>query len=479
MNFKRIFTAVILAALTLGLVAAPPARAGRRQLLFSPLCILQNPNYFIYDKAADKWMLNEVGANELFCAVANAGATGIRVLPWAPWEAHPYGLSSQFQPYRMNVDRTKFDLAAFNDYYFPLARRFIEIAKKYGLTTWFVLGDNCQFAGNYDRWSPWSNNAQGIGTFYESKAFPYFKKWFEKCIDEFAGLGVCWAWGNETNRPQMVDLARAAILPVVKARNLDFTKMTYGATMEEVDYLPPPAADQYPGIAGTLDWLKKLVGDTLGDKAKLSIWKEVHSIGGKGYPKVPNRLHQALYWWARTANNGIRIWLSNDGVFDGNSTCDVEQDGAVTKRRPSTERMAEIVQITMAYANDFTYEHLPKTKDLVCITATLRAMYRAMTGKDPETKYHYEPPPPPIEYVTLAVCEISKLLPNPYCPKVIEEQFVKGEEPTQICTVHKKPDEPPAPECSCGAWLDTEGGTRKADVWRWIKCLFGGPKRCK
>jgi len=373
-----------------------------RQLTFSPLASIGSHD-FIYDRPTDKWTLNEDAVNRLFCDVANAGATGIRVIPYNPWNAHPHGLSSQFQPYMMDFDREKFDLAHFNGWYFPLVRKYIEIAKKYGMTTWFALLDNCQFAGDYDKWCPWSNNTQGIGTFYESKAWPFVKAWFEKCLAEFAGLGVCWAWGNETNDPRMVDLVKTAILPVIRAKGLDLKNMAYGATMKEVDYKPMPEGwvptpeqprwDYYPGMAGTLDWLKKLVGDEMGDAAKFSIWKEVHSIGGKGYPKIPNRLHQALYWWARPKNNGIRIWLSNDGVFDGNSTCDIEG----VKRRPSAERMAEIVKSTLVYANDFTYEHLPKTRDLACITATLRAMYKAMYGKDPVEKYHYEPPVEPPE----------------------------------------------------------------------------------
>jgi len=56
--------------------------------------------------------------------------------------------------------------------------------------------------------------------------------------------------------------------------------------------------------------------------------------------------------------------------------------------------------MTLKYGNDFTYEHLPKTEDLACITATVKAMYKAMTGKDPVAKYHYtppvEPPEPPV-----------------------------------------------------------------------------------
>ena len=415
-----------------------------RQLIFSPLASIGSQN-FIYDHIADRWSLDEDAVNRLFCAVANAGATGIRVIPYNPWNAHPYGLKSQFQPYALNADCTAFNLGAFNGWYFPIVRKYIEIAKKYGMTAWFALGDNCQFAGDYKKWSPWSSNTQGIGTFYESKAWPFVKAWFEKCLAEFAGLGVCWAWGNETNDPRMVDLVKTAILPVIRAKGLDLKNMAYGATMKEVDYKPMPEGwvptpqqprwDYYPGMAGTLDWLKKLVGDTLGDDAKFAIWKEVHSIGGKGYPKIPNRLHQALYWWARPKNNGIRIWLSNDGVFDGNSTCDIEG----VKRRPSAERMAEIVKSTLVYANDFTYEHLPKTRDLACITATLRAMYKAVYGKDPVEKYHYDPPVPP------------------------------------------EPPEPPTPppvDCKCSYWLE-KGGDGKRDWTRWFKCLFGGEKRCK
>ncbi len=39
-------------------------------------------------------------------------------------------------------------------------------------------------------------------------------------------------------------------------------------------------------------------------------------------------------------------------------------------------------------------------------------------------------------------------------------------------------DPPPAKDCSCGNWLKRDGG-RKPDIWRWIKCFFGGKKRCK
>ena len=380
-----------------------------RQIIFAPLASIGSQN-FVYDHKADRWTLDEDAVNRLFCATGNAGSTGIRIIPYNPWNEHPHGIKSQFQPYALNADCTAFNLGAFNDWYFPLVRRYIEIAKTYGQTTIFALLDNCQFAGDYKKWLPWSNNTQGIGTFYESKAWPFVKTWFEKCLVEFDGLGITWSWGNECNKPAMVDLVKNALLPVVLAKGLDFKKLCYGATMERVEYKPKPDDwvptpeqprwDYYPGMAGTLDWLKKLVADTIGgvagDKAKLAIWKEVHSIGGKGYPDHGNPYEQAMYWWARPENNGIRILLSNDGVFDGDSLCDIAVDpGHPTGRRPSAERMAEIVKDSLQYKNDMIYEHLPKTRDIACVTATLRAMYKEMEGEEPEEKYHYDPPVPP------------------------------------------------------------------------------------
>jgi hypothetical protein len=458
-----------------------------RQLIFSPLASIGSDN-FIYDYAADKWSLNEDAVHHLFCDVSNSMEPmpknmekGIRVIPYNPWREHPYGLSSQFQPYEMNVDRTKFILKKRNTWYTPLVRKYFEIAGLYGLFTKFCLGDNCQFAGNYDKWCPWSNNEEGIGSFYESRAWPLFKTWFEECLEDFKGLNMQWAWFNEGAKGS-IEVAKNAIIPVILERKLDWSIMSYGATMDDVNYEPKPAGwiptpekkewDYYPGMAGTLDWLKKLVADTIGgkegDKAKLKIWKEVHSIGGKGYPKIPNRLDQSLYWWARpkakrnndgviplspsslkvlwekfklllTSPGDIRIAWSNDGVFDGNSKCDFDADDP-SHTRPDADRMAETVGLTLRYSNDFSYEHLPKTKDIVCITATLSAMYKVLAGKDSVPKYTYTSPPAP--------------------------------EPTP--EPEPEPGPVPVPKCTCSGWL------WKGDFKRWWNCLFHkGDKYCK
>jgi hypothetical protein len=55
---------------------------------------------------------------------------------------------------------------------------------------------------------------------------------------------------------------------------------------------------------------------------------------------------------------------------------------------------------------------------------------------------HKKPEP---EYVTVKVCETTKLLPNAYCPLIIEMRFEKGTEPISVCIFHTKPEPPPPP----------------------------------
>ena len=53
------------------------------------------------------------------------------------------------------------------------------------------------------------------------------------------------------------------------------------------------------------------------------------------------------------------------------------------------------------------------------------------------------PTPPAPVYVTVTVCTESGLLPNPFCPATEARQFLKGKEPTMVCTIHQAPVPPP------------------------------------
>jgi len=43
------------------------------------------------------------------------------------------------------------------------------------------------------------------------------------------------------------------------------------------------------------------------------------------------------------------------------------------------------------------------------------------------------------QYVWVNICQEIRKVANPYCPSVESERFIKGEEPTEICTFHKRP----------------------------------------
>lgn len=351
-----------------------------KQIIYGDICLLQNPRFVKYDKALKKWYLDEAACHTEFKTVANAGAVGIRLLPYGVWNAHPYGIESQFQPYAMVG--TKYDLSKFNDWYFPIVRRVVQIARQYGLKTWWVWLDNCQFWGIYRKWSPWAVNTQGIGSFYEVKAYPFIKSWIQKCHTELSPYYVNWCWGNETTPMSFREVAKNAIWPMITKLAIPARNMTYGAILETAPYIN----GEYQDINKTLQWLAADIEDAMGKPMKLGIWREVHGIGRIGYPKKPNMLDEALCFWARTGRNGIRIWLSDDGTKTGDSPCDKAVDGA----RPSATRWTAMVKSTLSFLNDFTYEHLPQdetAEGLPCQGVTLKSIYKAINGVYPTPKY--------------------------------------------------------------------------------------------
>ncbi len=340
--------------------------------------MLGNPEVMLYDKATDKWSYDKAKVEAEFKAVSNAlspmasgDEKGIRLLPWAPWWPHPYGLSSAFQPYQMTPDRKKFVTAKFNTWYFPIVRDIITLAKKYDLKTWFCWMDKTAL------YSPWQTNIEGIKGLGDPNVDPVLRAWIKKCNTEFVGLDVRWCWGNEMQPAYMTRIAKNVIFPMMKSLSLNPKKMTYGAAMMKVNpYVPNSKTGkmEYTGNAGTLDTLKGMVGAAFGDYTKLAIWKEVHRCGGATYPTPPDIVDQGRAWWLRKVSNKIRVWFSDDAVKDGDSKCDFEPDGA----RPSAARWTHIVKSTTAFGNDITYEHLPQSRDISCQVKTLKAIYKAM-----------------------------------------------------------------------------------------------------
>jgi len=55
------------------------------------------------------------------------------------------------------------------------------------------------------------------------------------------------------------------------------------------------------------------------------------------------------------------------------------------------------------------------------------------------------PPPPQPRRVSIRVCAVSRLRPNPHCPESITLQVAEGSEPSGICHIHKPPPSPAPP----------------------------------
>jgi hypothetical protein len=440
---------VLLAFLTIGLGIAAPAP----KLTYGWLC--WSDDAAMLSRDAGTWTLHVEPVREYLCAIANAGADEVRVLPYGVWGSRPDGLLSQFSPYAIRDGR--FDLATFNPDYFRIMRRIIEAANEYGLRVRFALFDNCQLAGNYK--NPWETNVQRIASFYGPDADRYSRAWIERVVLEFSGLDVSYALGNETTDPEFVGMARRVLIPIVRELGLKPERLYFGATMTRV----PVVGDAYDLDAPSTvqDLVRSEFAGAFGDDFAHKITREVHGCGA--FLGIGTFADQAANWWAGKPVGPFE--LSDDGEWAGASLCDREDAGHV---RPSAEQWTATIKATLC--KNVSYEHLPKGGNLACQVQTLRAMYRAIYGRWPVEKYAYTPLP---VMVQVAVCPDSGRLPNKYCPRTELREFEQGQEPTEVCTTHGPKD------CDCRYWLES-GGDKQMDVRRWWLCIMGlGPKKCR
>jgi len=389
------------------------------------------------------WALDDEAWKKHCAGIANAGASAVRILPYAVWEARPYGRKSQFQPWVLGADNL-WDLSKFNAYYFPIMRRIIQIANSYGMTVWFPLFDNCQLYAPGSAYSPWKHNAQGVTSFYDEAADKLCAAWVKKCFAEFKGLDMFWPWGNElADRQPALEWVRRVLFPLIKELDVPFDRMTYGFTMGEVAYLG--SGEFSDGPYTIQDTARKFFGmDFPPENNKLKLLREVHKCGTTALDKFcpyGHRAGQAGFWWGPRIAVGPWV-LSDDGVHE----CNNPKDGG----RPDAARWKAMATWALGLANYPSLEHLPEGGALdyqVSVITAISEAYKARFGKWPENygKHPYVPPPPPVEYTTVKVCKTSELIPNAYCPTVIEKKFIAGQEPIRICAVHKKPDDPPPP----------------------------------
>lgn len=296
-----------------------------------------------------KWTLNDVSLAAHLAEIAKAGANFVRILPWGVWGSHPGQKKPyQFQPYFLDTSRDKWDLSMFNTYYFPIVEKVFTIANSVGLTILWDLFDNCQFHGGYKKWSPWVNNIQDVESFYEPDADQYSRHWIATWLirAERNGWDIIWGWGNEMNNLAFPDFAKRIIFPYVKAKKLDFNRMTYGATTK----IGPTDSIQ--------DQVRNMVEDTFGKAAERAIIMEDH-----GYPFTAS-----LPVWGKKP---WRKLYSDDGLHP----------------RPIPTQWGARAKYILNYAGDKTkfvnFEHLPEAypMDLAFDVATIGSIFRACRTK--------------------------------------------------------------------------------------------------
>jgi hypothetical protein len=288
----------------------------------------------------------------------------------------------------------------------------------------------------------------------------------QRARDAFAALGdlpfVKFKAGNEMESGYQLAFFKGVIIPAFTAAGR--IPYSYGACY----------ATTTPAWNGPVEQQKKAAEDAWGEPAALAITRIVHGIVFSG----TDDLIEVTNYWVR-GNNPILIELSNDGAR-GSNPCDWTMYQGQKQARPSEAEFESAVDYLLSAAPRLTangepkygFEHCGKKEDdddNDCIPRMIGAIARACerrTGEKPFNAGKY--PLRWIEYVDVPVCPTSELLRNDNCPPAIVKKYVKGQEPTAICAVHKKK------KCSCWGWL------WRGDFKRLWDCLFGdGQKWCK
>ena len=245
--------------------------------------------------------------------MANAGANCVRLLALAPWlESGEINPSKIVSPFKVG-STGRFTLREFNDEYFDYFVKIAKCSNDAGMTLWIDLFDHC---GRNHPNSPWVTNEEGICDYASTRADPCTKAYIRRIVEALRGTDVIFGWGNEFRNRDETELCFRVVAPTLAECGVPWEKQAYGA---DNTYHEP--CEQ--------DWQKSRLEDLYGVDAKLKTIRPVHGIG------VDHSRHELIAsWWGR---NPIRKTLSDDGVFDGDSTRDVQTDNP-SRHRPSPDQ---------------------------------------------------------------------------------------------------------------------------------------------
>ncbi len=473
------------------------------------LCIVGDPRIVEFTGTPDKprWLFHREVYRELIFRGADAGMIIVRKELTVPYYK-PKGVEYVFTPY--GVSGGAFDLASRNDWYWPIMLTMQEIDDEANVLDRYDIVNGCDFQEGkpWNKFVPFMNNVQGIKTVYDKAAWPYYKA---LCLEAKAKLGdePFYSTGNELPE-RGVPLFVEVIIPLIKAGVFNPARFCYGAVMPKAtNFVPVPVKEgnrltYYPGTIkeGALGTMKERAGKLLDERAKLLIYRDVHSFGSPDYDNIRKfgpLEHQVKEMWYGPMGK----WCSTDGEkLDPKdphaSKCDVDVDGA----RISAETYEAMVPDLLGacspeepgYKQRVIFEHCPQTADPVCVSNTIRSISRGIEKagygvSENRGKHPYVPsnepdpvfppdapepkpePKPDLEFVSIEVCRASGLLPTPYCPEKIGVTYLKGSEPTTVCEAHKKPEAQ-----TCAEKYIKNRSIKHWQGWRYILCKLGVKK---
>ena len=358
--------------------------------------------------------LNKVKEFNEARVILNAGANYRRILRRGIW--------SIVQPFDWE-----------DDGYWPLMREYVSILHQpyqnggpgAGARVLFEIFDGCS-----ESW------------FYDPANYEKARQLIRASFANLGNLGfIDFGIGNEVSAAEARMFCRDCVLPEFKSAGR--VPFSYGAS-----YIR-----QNPfGSPGPVERQKQEAETCWDEPTALSIFRPVHGIKDENSINGVDTLN---FWIA--GGNPIRVWRSNDGVWDGENECDRVLYNGLWQIRPSPAQTRRAVLAVLNAAPTFFMPGGGSPKFAF-----------EVLGKKPNAPECWALN---IKAISEAYAERFGALPDNYGR--YPDDWVEPIPPPE------PPIPPPVKKCKCSYWLE-KGGDGKRDWKRWWDCVFGdGPKRCK
>ena len=416
------------------------------------------------------FILDEAKAYNYLRKAANKGANSIRCLPISL-----FGVPSKeavFQPFIFDTNEQKWNVTNYNDYYFPILKRYIEIAKSLNLKVIMELYDNCGLSANVRGLNPWCVNIQGLYDFYGAGNIG--KQYVAKMVDEL-GDSVLWALGNELTENLVADQA----MEVLKEKGKK--PWGCGADLDIVGEMTHSSVMKKECVKAEELWDENM---------KVQLFRPCH----QSIDPTSQRMQKPVEWWAyhsiEFASDGqfprpnLETWHAAVSYVLQRLPVDVPQYGQGGKARLAFEvtvdttnldleasyveaivSEAEAFGLTFENKGKFPNDYVPPITDVNVRIQTLDEFDTSLVTPGTLT--------PGLSFITPVALQLKK--DEWFNAKVItfkdDGTQVVGEQEFQATEGLLVTFRFFLHDCSCSYW--------GWNIFKRISCWFGGKKKCK